>query len=79
MNTVTLDNDLRARLNGLDQQMMFTDDKSQPIGYFLPAQDYMNLMLRSLSIPLSAEEIERRRKETTGSSLEDIWKRLGAK
>jgi len=79
VNTVTLDKDLRARLNGLDQQMMFTDDKGQPVGYFLPARDYLNLMLRCLTIPLSEEEIERRRKETAGGSLEDIWKRLGAK
>jgi hypothetical protein len=79
VNTIALDKDLQARWKGLDQQLLVTDDKGDPLGYFLPAQDYRNLMLRSLAIPLSAEEIARRRQETAGSSLEDIWKRLEGK
>ena len=79
MNTITLDSELRARLNGLDQQMILTDEKGTPVGFFLPAHDYHKLMLGVLRIPLSEEEIERRRKEKTGSSLEEIWKRLGTK
>ena len=79
MNAIALDSELRARLNGLDQQMMLTDENGTPVGFFLPVHDYRKLMLDALKIPLSAEEIERRRKEKTGSSLEEIWQRLGAK
>jgi hypothetical protein len=78
MNAITLDNELRSRLNGLDQEMMFTDERGTPIGFYLPANDYHKLVLHALKIPLSDEEIERRRKEKTGSSLDEIWKRLGA-
>jgi hypothetical protein len=79
VNAITLDNELRARLNGLDQQLMFTDENGNPVGFFLPAQDYRKLMLNSMQIPLSEEEIQKRRKEKTGSSLQEIWDRLGAK
>ena len=34
MNTITLDSELRARLNGLDQQMILTDEKGTPLGFF---------------------------------------------
>ena len=79
MNAITLDGELRARLNGLNQQMMITDENGTLVGFFLPAQDYQKLMLEALKIPLSDEEIERRRKETTGSPLVEIWQRLGAR
>lgn len=79
MNAISLDRELRARLNGLDQQTMFTDENGTTVGFFLPAEDYHKLILDGLKIPLSDEEIERRRQEKTSSTLPEIWKRLGAK
>jgi hypothetical protein len=78
VNAVTIDKELRSRLNGLDQQVVLTDENGYPIGYFLPAQDYQRLMLHSLEIPLSTDEIERRRKNKGGRPLKEIWSNLRA-
>ena len=79
VDAVALDKELRSRLNGLDQQMVFTHENGNALGYFLPAQDYQRLVLNSIEIPLDKNEIERRRQNKAGSSLQEIWTRLGAK
>lgn len=78
MGQITLDDALRARLNGLTERIELRDEAGALVGVFLPA-DHYRALLRDMEIPLSAEEIERRKQEQGGSSLEDIWKRLGAK
>jgi hypothetical protein len=76
MNQVIVDPDLRARLQGLEQQTAFCDESGQPLGLFLPLAEYRKL-LATVQIPLSEEEIERRKRETGGSSLEEFWRRAG--
>jgi hypothetical protein len=44
MNTITLDPELRARLNGLDQQMEVRDEGGRVMGHFLPAGLYRELV-----------------------------------
>jgi hypothetical protein len=75
MSEITLDPDLRARLNGLTQQITVVDEEGKEMGIFLPMQAYKAL-LRNMPIPYSPEEIERRRNETGGCSLQEIWQRL---
>jgi len=75
MATITLDPDLRARLNGLNHHVTVVDEAGQAVGLFLPMDDYKAL-LRYIPIPFSAEEIEQLRKAGGGCSLEEIWKRL---
>ncbi len=79
MNAIMLDDELRAKLNGLNKQTMLTDEDGTPVGVFLPTNEYRKLILDALKIPLSDQEAARRRQEKTGRSLEDIWKRLGAR
>jgi hypothetical protein len=75
MDTITLDPELQTRLNGLSKQITVVNEAGEAVGLFLPMQDYKAL-LRNLPIPFSEEEIQRRRKQTGGCSLEEIWQRL---
>jgi hypothetical protein len=77
MTTITLDKETRARLNGLDEFTWILDENGNLLGVFLSPAMYRDLSCASLEIPLSEEEIERRRKETGGRSLAEIWKSLG--
>ncbi len=74
--TITLDSDLRARLNGLDQQVIVRDENGNQVGLFLPI-DHYKALLRTVQIPFSEEEIESLRKAGGGGSLADFWKRMG--
>jgi hypothetical protein len=74
--TITLDSDLRARLNGLDQQVIVRDEIGNQVGLFLPIEHYKAL-LRTVQIPFSKEEIDNLRKAGGGGPLADFWKRMG--
>ncbi|MBM4070652.1 MAG: hypothetical protein FJ271_17100 [Planctomycetes bacterium] len=76
MSQVTLDRDLQKKLHGLDQQMTFLDEDGKALGLFLPIDVYKKI-LSSLPIPFAEEELERRKNEPGGTSLAEIWKRLG--
>jgi len=76
MSEITLDPDLRARLNGLNQQITVVDEAGNELGIFLPMDAYKAL-LRNMPIPFSAKEIEQLRNADGGCSLAEIWKRLG--
>jgi hypothetical protein len=74
---VTIDSELRSKLHGLTEQVELCDDAEKPLGYFIPAELYKELMHGSIRIPYSDEEIARRRQEQGGRPLAEIWKRLG--
>ena len=44
MNKVTLDDALRAKLNGLNEELEVCDADGQPVGYFVPAARYTAIM-----------------------------------
>jgi len=79
MGKLTLDSDLRKKLNGLTEPMEVCDDTGCTVGHFLPSPLYDELFYAALAAesPHSKEELRRRHKETGGRSLADIWKRLG--
>ena len=77
MSKLILDSDLRAKLNGLSERIEICDESDQPLGVFLPFKEYQKLLGRAYDIPLSPEEIERRRKEKGGCSLEEFWRKMG--
>jgi len=77
MGTITLDPVLRAKLNGLNEQLEICDETGKPVGMYLPLEDYKKLLYRGVEIPFSEEEIERRRKQKGGISLAEFWKRMG--
>jgi hypothetical protein len=80
MSRITLDPDLKARLNGLNEHLEVCDESGRTLGHFLPEAAYQKMLYalaESQRPPLSSEEVERRRKETGGRPLAAIWKRLG--
>jgi hypothetical protein len=74
---VILDAATRAKLKGLDQQLLFRDEAGNILGMFLPPEAYRRLAYGSVQIPLSPEEVERGRQETGGGSLEEFWRKMG--
>ena len=76
MNQVVIDQALRERLNGLNEQLAFWDESGKPLGLFLPVDEYKKL-LASVEVPFSQEEINSLRRAEGGSSLAEFWKRMG--
>jgi len=75
MNAIPLDNKLRARLYGLNEPVTVLDESGKAVGVFLPMNCY-EALLRIIPIPYSEEEIERRRNEKGGCSLQELWEKL---
>jgi hypothetical protein len=79
MSKLTLDADLRRRLNGLTEPVEVCDEAGHTVGHFLPADLYQELFYTALAAesPHSKEELKRRHRETGGRSLAEIWQRHG--
>jgi hypothetical protein len=77
MSRVTLDSQLRSKLNGLDDQVEICDESGKTLGRFLPESIYRELLVAWSKAHLSDEELERRRKEPRGKTLPEIWQSLG--
>jgi hypothetical protein len=80
MSKVILDPDLKARLNGLNEQLEICDTDGRTLGRFLPEGAYRKLLYAAVeaACPHGRAEQERRRRETGGRSLAEFWKSLGA-
>ena len=76
LESVNLNEDLRAKLRGLRQQLMLCDETGWPLGVFLPLEAYHELLRQLDDLPTSPEELERRRKEAAGCSLQEFWERM---
>jgi len=77
MTQVQIDQVLQQKLGGLNQSVELCDADGKILGRFLPEKEYHEMLYGSVEIPFSEEELARRRAETGGCSLEEIWKRLG--
>ena len=77
MTKVTLDESLKAKLNGLNEQLELCDQTGQTVGHYLPDHLYRELLLAWADSQISPEELERRRREPRGRTLAEIWKSLG--
>jgi hypothetical protein len=79
MSKYVLDPDLRAKLNGLNEQIEFCDESGKTLGRFVPEEEYrrMQYALAEALCPYSQEELERMRQEKGGRPLADLWKELG--
>ena len=80
MSKITLDHELRAKLNGLTEHLEIYDEAGQIVGHFLPPALYAKFVYTALAAecPYGAEELERMHRETGGGPLADLWKNLGA-
>jgi hypothetical protein len=77
MDKIILDSTLRAKLNGLNEEIEVCDENDVTLGVFLPQAQYQKLLYATVAIPFSDEEIEHLRNAGGGCSLAEIWKRLG--
>ena len=79
MSKIILDANMQARLNGLNQHLELCDPDGRTVGHFLPEEVYRKLLYAAIetACPHSAEERERRRRETGGRSLMEFWKEMG--
>jgi hypothetical protein len=79
MGRLTLDTDLRNKLNGLNEPIEVCDEAGRTVGHFLPADIYDELFYKALAAesPHPEDELKRRHHEVGGRSLADIWRRLG--
>jgi hypothetical protein len=78
MAKLTLDADLRSKLNGLDRPLEICDESGQTLGHFLPSPLYDELFYAALSTESqhSKEQLQRRHQETDGRTLAEIWQDL---
>lgn len=77
MTRIQIDQLLRQKLDGMAEPLELCDASGSVVGHYLPEASYKQMIYGSLRIPLGDEEIERRRNETDGRPLPEIWKRLG--
>jgi hypothetical protein len=79
MPAITLDQELRAKLNGLNEPMPVQDETGKTIGRFVPEEEYQRWQyaLAKANCPFSEEELQRRKQEQGGSTLAEFWKRMG--
>jgi hypothetical protein len=77
MDEITLDDALRAKLNGLTRQVQVRDESGKRVGVFVPAEDFRILMTAVGDAIFTPEEEEEAAKQTGGRPLADIWKDLG--
>jgi hypothetical protein len=77
MTQVQVDQSLKEKLGGMNEPLELCDANGQILGHYLSEAEYKKILYGSFQIPFSDEEIARRRAETGGCSLEEIWKRVG--
>jgi hypothetical protein len=77
MSRITVDNELRSKLNGLDQHIELCDESGQTMGHFLPEKAYREMIEAWVETVFTKEELRRMDQETGGRPLSETWKRLG--
>jgi hypothetical protein len=78
MQKVILNEDLRSKLNGLNEHLELCDDTGKRLGHFLPEHIFREwLIALSKDEISSAEELDRRMQEPGDKTLKEIWQRLG--
>lgn len=79
MSRVIVDESLKSKLNGCNEELELCDEAGRPLGHFVPTERYRKLLYAyaEAQCPYTPEELARFRQETGGSTLEEIWQRLG--
>jgi hypothetical protein len=76
MTKVIADPELRAKLNGLNQQMEVCDETGRTLGYFLTRKEYEGLMIEWAKLKYPPEELDRRSKQGGGRTTAEVLERL---
>ncbi len=67
MSKIILDADLKARLNGLDEELELCDTDGRTLGHFIPPEMYRELMYAWAKAQFAnEEELEKARQEPGG-------------
>jgi hypothetical protein len=77
MTQVQVDQSLKQMLGGLENPIELCGPDGNVVGRYLPEAEYKMILYGALRIPYSDDEITRRRAQTGGCSLEEIWRRVG--
>jgi hypothetical protein len=77
MPKLLVDDTLKAKLNGLNEQVEFCDESGRTVGRFVPEELYWKLLYSFDQCPYTLAEIEQHMNEPGGRTLAEIWKRLG--
>ena len=77
MSKVVLDPELRDKLGGAVGHIELQDEGGQTVAHVLPDDTYRQLVHAWLKTQATDAELDRDRNEPGGSSLADIWQRLG--
>ena len=77
MTNILVDDILRTKLHDLAEPLTLCDESGRPVGHFLPESMYSELVHAALTVPFGQDEVERRRRESGGRTLSEIWKSLG--
>jgi hypothetical protein len=79
MTQLQVDPTLQQKLGDAAQPIVICDASGKVIGHFLPEEYYKDLLYASYQLPLSDEELARRREEVGGCTLQEIWQKLDRK
>ena len=77
MHEITVEPALGEKLGGLNGQAILCDADGRALGFFSPFQDRPKIKDLRLEPPSTIEEINERRKNPSGKTLEEILTRLG--
>jgi hypothetical protein len=73
MSKIVLDEELRAKLNGLNDEVEVCDSEGRTIGRFLPEQEYWRLMYDLAKTDFSDDaELEEARREPGGMTTAEV-------
>ena len=76
MSKITVDQTLYSKLNGLNCQLELCDNSGKTLGYFIPFEVYLKLVLEWAKLKYPPEEIERRLQEPGERTTAEVLARL---
>lgn len=76
MTKVITDAVLRARLHDLRELLEVCDESGRTLGYFHPVEAPPDQPCRRVQSPFTEQELERRRQESGGFTLQEILQKL---
>ncbi len=76
MKTIAVDTSVRLQLGNLDSPLEFCDESGVTLGFFVPAAQRQRELYDRARSMFSEEDIERARRQTGGSTTEEVLARL---
>ena len=79
MSKITLDAELRSKLNGLNESVEVCDESGETVGHFLPAKVYQRILyqIAEAQCPHTPEQLKELSRQNGGVTLVEFWKKMG--